>query len=196
MTQLSEFENELQALRVVLSALEPLDDQRRQFVLRSAAERFSITFYQPEITKLDKSTTQLNVDGEEDQSTTQSPIPGLEDFVFLKKTGVDAQRVAVLAYYLLKYRNQPSFKPTDLLALNREAAGRPFGNLIKITNNATVRDGFLGQAGRGFKRLAPLGIRVVEALPDVEKVRALIKEHKPPIRTKAKKRVLKIKEVS
>jgi hypothetical protein len=48
---------------------------------------------------------------------------------------------------------------------------------MKAVNNATLRNGFFSQAGKGLKRITPLGQRVVEALPDNVLVMAIIEEN-------------------
>lgn len=175
MTLPSDFESAQESLKRVIELLTSLNDDQRRFVIVSAAAWF----------KDESNLTPTLLKGSQEKLT-----PTLGDFVFSKKTKNDAEAVAVLAYYLTEYRNQELFKTADLDALNKEAAtGQIFGNIKKSVNNATQRNRFLGMAGKGYKKITPLGKLVVEALPDEKEVKRIIKEHKPrPKRHKANKR--------
>lgn len=173
MTPPSDFNPVHQALNTVIDALKPLSADQRRSVLQSAANLFGEADALPP-------TPQKATDSE----ATTSP-PDLQRFVFNKKTKNDAVAVTVLAYYLKKYRNQVSFKTSDLEALNSEAnTGQVFGNITKTVNNAYSRYRLLDKAGKGFKKITLIGERVVEALPDDAQVKAIIVEHKPRTRRK------------
>jgi hypothetical protein len=176
MTLPSDFDPTQESLKKIIELLTSLNDDQRRFVIVSAAAWFKDSSNLTP-TLLKESEAKLNVP------------PTLGDFVFSKKTKNDAEAVAVLAYYLNVYRNQELFKTADLDALNKEAAtGQIFGNITKSVNNATQRNRFFGMAGKGYKKITPLGKLVVEALPDEEKVKMLIKEHRPrPKRNTAKR---------
>ena len=85
-----------------------------------------------------------------------------------------------MAYYLTKYRDMPEFKTKDLTELNKQtAAARRLSNPPRAVNHATDTYRFLSAAGGGKKQITTLGEAVVEALPDREKVKAALAEHKP-----------------
>jgi hypothetical protein len=166
------------ALNAVIEVLKPLNVDQRRSVLQSAAHLFG----------------SADVLSTAEQTVTtpgsQSNLPELERFVFEKKTSNDAIAVTVLAYYLAVYRKQETFKTADLDALNKQAGtGQVFGNISKTVNNATQRNRLLAMAGDGFKKITPLGRLVVEALPDEEKVQAILEEHKPRIKRKRRKEI-------
>ena len=166
-----------EALNVVIEALKPLNVDQRRSVLQSAAHLFG------NADALTPTAQQANHLG------SQSNLPALEKFVFEKKTTNDAIAATVLAYYLTVFRKQETFKTADLDALNKEAGtGQIFGNITKTVNNATQRNRFLAMAGNGFKKITPLGRLVVEALPDEEKVKAILEEHKPRAKRKPRKK--------
>lgn len=167
------------ALNVVIDALKPLTIDQRRSVLQSAANLFG----------------NADVIATPPQQGTGSSFPSsppdLQSFIFEKKTSNDVLAVTVLAYYLSEYRERKTFKTSDLDVLNREAAtGQIFGNINKTVNNATQRNRFLAMTGDRFKRITPLGKLVVQALPDEEKVKAIIEEHKPRTKRKPRKKVI------
>ncbi len=168
-----------EALNVVIDALKPLSTDQRRSVLQSAANLFGNADVIPTPPQQVASTASL-----------LNP-PDLQSFVFEKKTSNDTIAVTVLAYYLSVYRKRETFKASDLDALNKEAAtGQIFGNINKTVNNATQRTRFLAMAGNGFKKITPLGKLVVEALPEEEKVKAIIEKHKPRTKRKSRKKVI------
>ncbi|MER2514150.1 MAG: hypothetical protein ABTQ25_17330 [Nitrosomonas ureae] len=164
-----------EVLKKVINILEPLGGDERRYVIRSTAAWFN-------------DTERITTNPPHQDVNIEVEPANLQNFVFLKKTKNDSEAVAVLAYYLEVFRNQKSFKTADLEKLNIEAGtGQKFGNINKTVNNAAQRSYFFAPAGKGFKQLTPLGRMVVKALPDEEKVKQLIEEHKP----RAKRKVIK-----
>lgn len=165
MTLPSDLDTSQQILKKVIELLSPLKENQRRFVLVSAAAWLGDSdMLHSTLLNEDIETKHLNI----------------QDFVFSKKTQSDAEAVAVLAYYLSEFRKQDTFKTADLDALNKEAAtGQTFGNITKTVNNATQRNKYFAMVGKGQKKITPLGKMIVEALPDDEKVKALIKKYKP-----------------
>lgn len=186
MTQGDAFTAELAALATVLTALEPLDDDRRRYVLRMAAERLGVPGVAQSAAQ-NAGQPEADSDGQQRDVAHGTTIDvSAEDFIDAKRADVDVQRAAVLAYYLKHFRNQRRFKSKDLAALNTEAAGHRFGNMNKTVNNASARDGFFVAAGEGFKQLTRYGEQIVEALPDAKQVKEIIQHHRP--RAVARKR--------
>ena len=108
-----------------------------------------------------------------------------KQFMSQKRPANNYERVACLAYYLSNHQNKPKFKTADITALNTAAAGQPLSNASVFVRDAASKYGYLSAAGGGAKQLTVLGEQVVEALPDREKVKAVLADHKP----KRKKRV-------
>lgn len=177
MSSNSDFNIIQESLNIVLDALKPLTPEQRSSVLQSAANLFGETEVQSPFAQMSNN------------SEKPTNLPDLQNFVFTKKTKNDAIAVTVLAYYLKKYRNQLTFKTTDLEALNNEAnTGQVFGNISKTVNNAYSRYRFLDKAGEGSKKITLIGEQVVENLADEERVKALIAEHKPRAKRKSSKK--------
>jgi len=178
MTAPTDFNPIHEALNVVIDALKPLSVDQRRSVLQSAANLFGNVDVWP------VPAHQVAISG------AQPNPPDLQTFVFDKKTKNDIIAVTVLAYYLSVYRKRETFKTSDLDALNKEAStGQLFGNIYKTVNNATQRNRFLAMAGNGLKKITPLGKLIVEALPDEEKVQALLEKYKPRTKRRPRKKV-------
>ena len=106
-----------------------------------------------------------------------------KSFLAQKDPKTDAERITCLAYYLTHYKATPRFKTKALVAANVDAAQPRFSNPAVAVMNA-ARSKYLSAAGGGDKQITVLGEKLVEALPDREKVNALRK----PRRRKAKKK--------
>jgi hypothetical protein len=121
---------------------------------------------------------------------TRGPAPSAEitpkQFIAQKRPSNDYERVTCLAYYLTHRRNSPQFKTRDITKLSTEAALH-VSNLSQAVGHATTRHHFLASAGRGAKQITTLGEAVAEALPDQERVKAVIREHKPGRRRKKRR---------
>jgi hypothetical protein len=95
-----------------------------------------------------------------------------KSFLMQKDPQTDAERVTCLAYYLTHYKATSQFKTKELKALNIEAAQPPFSNpAVAVMNAAASR--YLSPAGAGKKQITVQGERLVDALPDREKVKSL-----------------------
>lgn len=182
----NDFDKELEALKQVLVTLQPLGDEQRKFVLKSAAERFGLVI--PKSQNFEETP-----DSDTDLIPTETKTTRLpanitpKEFIKRKKPDSDVLRVACLAYYLTYARNQSEFKSEDIAKLNTDAAVQNFGNPLKTVNNAMARSHFLAPAGGGKKQITAHGEDVVNALPDLKKVAAIIKEYKKGKRAKPKK---------
>jgi len=112
-----------------------------------------------------------------------------KQFLASKKPDNDYERVACLGYYLTNARTTPHFKTADISKIATEAAYK-FSNPATSVHHASVTYKFLAPAGGGKKQMTALGEAVVEAMPDREKVKAALAEHRPATkrRGRSKKR--------
>lgn len=101
-----------------------------------------------------------------------------KDFLLEKEPKTNHDRVACLAYYLTYYRDTPHFKTLDISRLNTEAAQPKFTNSTVAIKEATRR-GVLVPAGKGKKQLSALAEQYVQALPDREGAKKIMKRIKP-----------------
>jgi len=188
-------DQELESLKTILHALEPLDEVQRRFVLKTVAERMGVSMtpgFAPAGSQERAGATPAN------GATPPAAGGGIDgqtakQFLKLKMPKTDVQRIACLAHYLTQARNQPHFKTSDLTKLNTEAGGTPFSNASLAVGNATSLSKFLGAVGQGKKQITALGEDVVAALPDQEAVKAVLATHRKPRKKRAKNAAAKTK---
>jgi hypothetical protein len=175
-------DQEVDAVKAVLKVLDGLSVQGKEWVLRTVSDRLSL---------------QVPPGPGSQAAGGGAPPPGgraatktgtAKQFLAAKRPETDVERVACLAYYLTHSINTPHFKTRDITSLNTEAAGSRFSNAAATVRNATNQSGFLAAAGGGKKQITPHGEDVVNALPDREKVQALLAAHAPAMRRRRKKR--------
>lgn len=117
-----------------------------------------------------------------------------KEFILLKRPHTDVERVACLAYYLTHYRNTRHFKTFDISKLNTEAAQIKFSNTTYAVQNATNK-GFIVPATKGNKQMGAVGEQFVQALPDRDAAKQVVKNLlKRSRRTKRAKSKTKKKE--
>lgn len=130
MTKSKEFAQELGALDAVFAAVQPLDEEKRSFVLSTVVHRLGVKL---------GFTGNAQVAGAAipffgQQQTDVDTTPKL--FLKNKHPITEVQRMACLAYYLTHQRQTPHFKTQDLTTLNTEAAGDKIGNAAQAVKNA------------------------------------------------------------
>ena len=179
MKQADSFIDEIKALEAVLRALAPLDDAKRQFVLRTVTDRLAISDALPGIQPKSSPTLQNSGDDDIGKMTPK-------DFLVTKSPKTDVQRVACLAYYLTYGRQQAQFKTSDITQLNTATQSPRFSNAAVSVDNATNVSKLLASIGQGKKQITSLGESVVKALPDYANVREVIRNSHYP-RKKRKK---------
>jgi hypothetical protein len=107
-----------------------------------------------------------------------------KSFLAQKDPKTDAERITCLAYYLTHHKATPRFKTKALANANVDAAQPKFSNPAVAVMNAAGSK-YLSAAGGGEKQITVLGEKLVDALPDRERVNALRKPRRR--RTKKKK---------
>lgn len=185
-------DQELESLKTVLHALEPLDEIQRRFVLKTAAERLGISGVLP-------AASGNNQERKDGPPASGAPFTGngggdtslggqtAKQFLKAKQPKTDVQRIACLAFFLTHSRNQPHFKTADLTSLNIEAGGTRLTNPHLTVKNATNQNRYLAPVGSGAKQITTLGEDVVNALPNQEAVKTVAASQKKPRKKNAKK---------
>lgn len=166
------FSQELEALRAVLEALEPLEAKSREFVFKTAAERLELALdtVPPEVGGRNATTPASNrVREPGDQPTSKQ-------FLREKKPTSDIQRVAVLAYYLTHYGEKETFNTQDIVQLNTDAGGTKIGNPHRAVDNATRQARILIPVAGGNKKITTHGEDLVDALPDQDAIKEVLRE--------------------
>jgi len=178
----AEFDQELDAVKAVLKALEGLSTDGKQWALRTASDRLGL-----QAPAGAGAPPPIQPSGAPPVAPTAIGNMTPKAFLAAKRPNSDVEQVACLAFYLTHARNQPQFKTLDITKLNTEAAGGPFGNPARSVNNATYGSRFLAPAGGAKKQITALGEQVVTALPDRAAVKtaldqAPLKKRKKPKR--------------
>jgi hypothetical protein len=167
--------DDFELLRRIVDCLRSLDDEGKVRLLKSA-----ITFLRLDAAIVGKispgpafaspaSRSAEDVSGFSGR-TEMTP----KQFLLEKQPKNDIERVACLAYYFTHYRNMPAFKTLDISQLNTEAAQPKFSNPSVPVDNARQR-GFLVVASGGKKQLGALGEQFVQALPNREAAKDILK---------------------
>lgn len=189
----SDFGQEMSAIQTALEAIASIEEGSRAFALETIANRLKIKSPVGD----DKSGNESN-DGQSGASSAANESSDLKltpkQFIAKKKPNSESQQIACLAYYLTYFRDQSHFKTADLTALNIESAARKISNASRASDSAVWQYNYLAQAGKGNRQITPFGEEIVNALPDIEKVRQLTAENKSPRRKTAKKTKSKKKE--
>lgn len=167
------------ALVTVLSALDPLDKNDRQWVLQSAANRWSISL--PVSHAGSENGGNANAAavtaplGKGNTANGHAAIAAHDARVFIrtKKPLNDVERVACLAYYIMKTKSQAGFTRKDINAAHTDSGGSNI-NMTRALDNATRQSKYLSNRGQREKQLTTVGEDVVEALPDRDAVAAVL----------------------
>lgn len=166
---------ELQVLQDIISSLSKLDKKTQTRIIQSISAFLGIS--------PDEAGSSLplssRVAKSEELRPAISPFSDREEmspkeFILLKKPHTDVERIACLAYYLAYYRNTQHFKTIDISKLNTEAAQIKFSNTTYAVQNATNK-GFLVPSTKGNKQIGAVGEQYVQALPDREAAKEVLK---------------------
>ena len=165
-------QEELQALQIVISALNKLPQQSRKRIISSVMTFLDLGSSSGAGPIPHTSETPIS---RERSYPAFSDLTSLspKEFMLEKQPRSDVERIACLAYYLTHYRDLPHFKTLDLSKLNTEAAQPKFSNAAYASNNA-VKRGFLVPSSMGNRQLSAVGEQVVRALPDRNAAKSLM----------------------
>jgi hypothetical protein len=189
MTKAITISEEFEAIKSALEALEPLQGERRKFAVTMVLTRLGMTDVQ-----VGRESEQRGRGGGEGGAgmTAGAGKPSnaadVRSFLRQKSPATDLERYVCLAYYLTHYGNTPAFTSRDITRLNGEAGGHDFSNAAVTAGNALRQSKLLNKAGHGKKRITLKGEQLVEALPDRQKVKEVIKSKtRKPSKTRSKK---------
>ena len=164
------------ALVVVVKALEPLADADRQWVLQSAASRWSVIIQGPAASSGGLSSNAIGgssqVLGGASSADVESAIAkrDVRAFVRLKRPNTDVQRVACLGYFLVRTTGNHGFSSKDVSKAHTDSGGSKI-NLPRALDNATRQKKYLSNRGPREKQLTTLGEDIVVALPEQQAVK-------------------------
>ena len=180
------------ALGKVLAALSPLEEKDRSWVVASAVSSLSISATTIESSAAMMGNASAGAAAAAAEAARSVPgKPGTKEhakgWLRGKAPFNDLLRVACLGYYLLKFKDTPTFKTKDISAMNTEAAGTHISNASRSLDDATNKGKYFAPAGSGKKQLTGFGEEVVEALPDKEKLKE-VEMRRPKKKKKGKKK--------
>jgi hypothetical protein len=180
--------NVFDAARDAAAVLEKLDDDQRQLALRFVADALGIRLKAEQPSEDDLVDDDGNDEGEadggshrRDRDTHVSP----QKFIDEKSPESKMEEVACLAFYLTRYRDQRKWKPADIESLNEEAGGHAFEMVSRDVSNAK-QAGVVTPSG-GLWQITRVGEKLVDALPDRDKVKAVRKSARKPAKRSARK---------
>lgn len=162
-------------VRKCLDLLDPLDEGERSRVLRTVATYFDIVLVPHHAPTASVSPSTGHPPKHRDPVFSGHEPISAKDFLRQKEPKTDVERAMCLAYYLAHYKDIPSFKTSDIAKLNTEAAQRKFANTAYTVNNAATTGYFVAAPG-GSRQLSSMGEQYVEALPDRQAARSMMKE--------------------
>lgn len=155
------------ALKVVIETLDPLEANEKQWVLQSAANLWTVA-----VTAAGEGSPRAtNAAAAPNAAALTKSAQDPKSFVKAKDPQSETQRVACLAYYLANFRDTHAFKAADISKLNTEAKGPTFNVPRAVGNAANAKHRYLSTVGKGQKQITSHGEEIVEALPDIEKVK-------------------------
>ncbi|MDE2229765.1 MAG: hypothetical protein KGL11_12095 [Alphaproteobacteria bacterium] len=164
------------ALVIVVKALDPLPDAEKQWVLQSAASRWSLNI---QAAGAGAGRPQPGAAAGVIAAVTGAPTADVESaiakkdaraFIRIKRPITDVQRVACLGYFLVQTTGQHGFSSKDIGKAHTESGG-PNINMTRALDNATRQSKYLSRRSAKEKQLTTLGEDVVLALPDQQAVK-------------------------
>ncbi|MBP7006092.1 hypothetical protein KBB27_03150 [Patescibacteria group bacterium] len=168
---------EAEAIAAITSVLKDVPDERKTAVLSFVSQRFGGN-------DLGSAPASHGGGGE----IVASPADNIKAFLKGKNPANKYQQTAVLAYYLKKNNSEEQFGKESIETANQQAGGRTIDDITGTLNDAKNKYGFFGAGAGGKKILLAYGEDVVEALPNQEKVKALMKANISKSKRKAKKK--------
>ena len=166
--------DERDVLQVILDALDQVDVEGRERILRTVSTFFDLDIRDQPRPIANQMRTIASIPTDDRQPTfadraSLSP----KEFLHEKQPRAEIERVACLAYFLSYYRDARHFKTIDISKLNTEAAQLKFSNPAQAVKNAIAR-GLLVPAGKGARQISAIGERFVDALPDRDDAKAVL----------------------
>lgn len=179
----SKLAKKLQAIKIIVTELEKLDEDERGDVISFALKQVGIEGYSDSKPLVAGS---VSPDFDPGKSGEVDHLP-LDQFVKSKKPANEYQRIAVIAYHIERKDGKKEFKNAELSEANIEARQPKIANITAVMSKAQERYKFFTKgAGKATHQLSTHGTDIVEALPDLGKVKELMAESKTRV-TKKKK---------
>lgn len=173
---------ELEIVTYLLKVFQGIPQSSRRRILETVSHFFGLSIDQ---TSRQSEQSWPSQHPQADESSPSTTTGFSEDrtispkvFMFQKQPKTDVEKVVCLAYYLTHYRDTPHFKTLDISKLNTEAAQIKFSNPAVAVDNA-AKAHFLVPATKGNKQISSLGEQFVLVLPDRDRARDVMIQHRP-----------------
>lgn len=157
-------ENELEAIKTVTNALQPLDDSARTRVLRYVTQHLGIAWGGlDQDSKPANRNDEVNSGGRVDSETpSKKSINDIRTFKEKKQPSSDSQMAAVVAYYLaeLAPERKSEITTSDINTFFKQA-GFPLPRRPEFTLPNAKQAGYLDSLGSGKYKLNPVGHNLV-----------------------------------
>lgn len=168
---------ELEALGKVFSALESLEPLARMRVLAAVRPLLGIgsdQAVQPGIG--------IGALNRASPGAKQAQQTSAFEFVNSKRPNDNFQRLACIAYFMEHREGVPTFTTSSMKKAYTSAMQPDIDDMGRTLSDATLRAGYFVPIDKKTKRLSARGASVVEALPDQEVVKRVLKETAKPAR--------------
>ena len=173
-------DGEVRAMDTAFRALSGLEPDEKKRVLLWLWQKLEVEGQAPSVALHGHSQTPPQ-QGPTVGALSQPPPLGTltpKNFMAQKDPKTDVEKITCLAYFLTHSRQLAQFKTKQLTDLNTEAAQPKFSNPGVAVGNAAGSK-YLSLAGGGKKQITVLGEKLVDALPDRERVKALPTKRAP-----------------
>lgn len=164
---------ELNAIQVILKALEPLDTNARKRVSDYISKRLNLSFVSNQNKEIEKKDL-LDLDTQTIvTSTPNSKILDIRSLKEQKKPSTANEMAAIVAFYLAEFApdedKKTSIETSDIEKYFKQASF-PLPKVISQTLQNAMKSGFFDSTGGGRYRLNPVGYNlVVHGLPSKSK---------------------------
>lgn len=160
----SKIEQEIEAIKAIATALEPLDPNARQRVVDYASGHLGLRRSGETQPPTQPGSEDLDHPSNSDRGGADLKIVDIRSFREEKRPSTDIQMAAIVAYYLAKLAPQEDRKEmvtADDVKKYFDQAGHPLPPRADLTLNNAKTSGYLDSAGRGKFRLNPVGHNLV-----------------------------------
>lgn len=179
----NQYLDEFQAIQDVLEIFKKINPEDRTRILKTVGTFLNVNYHRPPEVPQEIAYGENNERRNGTHSFSEDRSMSAKEFLLQKKPATDAERVACLAFYLTHYCNTPYFKTLEISKLNMDAAQIKFSDVAAAMNNAT-KGGLLVPASKGQKQISAMGEMFVQALPDRDAAKEILKASKSRKRSK------------
>lgn len=182
--KMTEEDQELNAMSKIISELKNIPEERRVAIINYVVDRMgiqSININRGISTNFSPQTLSPNA---------EMSVSSVEEFIRVKNPVNNYHLIACLGYYLEKFEKIPEFGAKEITDAISRARRPPMSNVSRDIKNTQHQYQFItaGRIEKRKKMLTVYGNQVVEALPDQEKAKNIVKDVRKSINRKNNKK--------